>query len=61
MSGAGGLAPACTRCYHLALSPEGHTFSKTGEGLRNPGAGSEAKGICLLRRNSKNFRHFYQF
>lgn len=60
MSGAGGLAPLCARCDHQALLPQWDSFSKTEKVLRNFRAGSEAKGICLLPRKSKYFRHFYQ-
>lgn len=60
LSGAGGLAAMCARCDHQALLPQWDSFSKTEKGLRNFRAGPEAKGICLLLRNSKYFRHFYQ-
>lgn len=52
MSGAGGLAPMCARCDHQALLPQWDSFSKTEKVLRNFRAGSEAKGICLLRETA---------
>lgn len=48
-SGAGGLAPVHSRCYHQAPLPEWDAFSKTGEVLRKtPAVSQRLKAfVCL--------------